>query len=310
MRPGGLGYSQPVMERADEAASELAPGDRVGRYVVEALVGEGGMGRVYRARRDGDGAILAVKVMKPHLVANEESRLRFLREARAAREVEHKHLVGVEDAGEAGGVPYIAMRLASGGSLEDRLRSAGPLPFDELPRLVAGVASGLDALHVKGIVHRDVKPSNVLLDEDGSAALTDFGIAKGADYTVLTRVDEVLGTLDYMAPELIRGETQGPPSDIYALGCLVFECLAGRPPFSGKGVFGVGLGHLDDTPPDPCAERPDAPAGLSEVVLMALEKDAARRPPTATAYAQMLVITCRPSPALGAQRTRSHRGVG
>ncbi len=251
------------------------------------------MGRVYRARRDGDDAALALKIMKPHLVADGESRLRFLREVRAASEVQHKHLVGVDDSGESGGLLYLAMRLVAGGSLADRLRADGPLPIEEVLRLAAGVASGLDALHAKGVVHRDVKPSNVLLDEDGSASLTDFGIAKGADYTVLTRVGEMLGTLDYMAPELIRGETQGPSSDIYALGCLVFECLAGRPPFAGRGVFEVGLGHLDETPPDPCAERSDAPASLSEVVVMALEKDAPRRPPTATAYARML-MTCRP----------------
>ena len=126
--------------------------------------------------------------------------------------------------------------------------------------MVGDVAAGLDALHRGGIVHRDVKPSNVMLREDGSAALTDFGLAKGAAYTVLTRPGQVLGTLDYLAPELVRGGEATPASDIYALGCVAFECLAGRPPFADRSLFGVGTAHLEDEPPDPPAS-PDVSAG-------------------------------------------------
>ena len=132
-------------------------------------------------------------------------------------------------------------------------------------------------------MHRDVKPSNIMLREDGSAALTDFGLAKGAAYTVLTRPGQVLGTLDYLAPELVRGEAATPASDVYALGCVAFECLAGTPPFADRSLFGVGTAHLEDDPPDP-----PAPADVARVLLRALEKEPAARPPTATMYAHLL----------------------
>ena len=118
-------------------------------------------------------------------------------------------------------------------------------------RIAADVAAGLDALHGAGIVHRDVKPSNVLLDADGAARLTDFGLAKGADYSALTQPGQMVGTIDYLAPELIRGDEPTAGSDIYAFGCLVYACVAGRPPFGGRGMLQIGVGHLDEEPPDP-----------------------------------------------------------
>jgi serine/threonine protein kinase len=167
--------------------------------------------------------------------------------------------------------------------------------LDTLLRLVMQIASGLDALHNRGILHRDIKPSNILLNETGEAAITDFGLARGYAYTVLTRLGQVMGTVDYLAPELIRGGPASPASDLYALGCLFFECLSGSPPFAGKSVYEVGLAHLSDPPPDPCAKRPDVPQELASAVLQALEKDPGRRPATATAYARMLVIASRQS---------------
>ena len=155
--------------------------------------------------------------------------------------------------------------------------------LEETVRLVAEIAAGLDALHRGGVVHRDVKPSNVMVREDGSAALTDFGLAKGAAYTVLTRPGEVLGTLDYLAPELIRGGAATAASDVYALGCVAFECLAGTPPFADRSLFGVATAHLEDDPPDPPAST-----AVSWALLRALEKDPAARPPTATMYAHLL----------------------
>jgi len=184
--------------------------------------------------------------------------------------------------GEEDGHPFLALEFLPGGSLAARV-SDGPLRLEETLRVVAEVAAGLDALHRAGIVHRDVKPSNVMLREDGSAALTDFGLAKGAAYTLLTRPGQVLGTLDYLAPELVRGGEATPASDMYALGCVAFECLAGHAPFADRSLFGVGTAHLEDDPPDP----PASPE-LARALLRALEKDPAARPPTATMYAHLL----------------------
>ena len=275
------------------SAPDLRAGDEFGGYRVEALLGEGGMGQVYRARSLADGTVVALKVMKRSLMGTDDHDRRFLREVRAAREIVHRHLVEVLDAGAVEGRRYLVMSYVPGRSLADRIDQGGALPVDDVLQIVAQVASGLDALHAAGLVHRDVKSSNILLDEARGAVLADFGLAKHRDYSLLTRAGQVLGTLDYMAPELIRGEDPGSAADRYALACVTFECLAGRPPFGGRSMFAVGMAHLEDEPPDPVAGRDDAPAAVGEVVRQGLEKDPARRPPTATAFARMLLVAAR-----------------
>ena len=155
-------------------------------------------------------------------------------------------------------------------------------------RLAADVGAALDALHRRGIVHRDVKPANLLLAADGTAVVGDFGLAKNRAWTVLTRPGQVLGTLDYLAPELIRGEPADPMSDLYALGCVLYECLAGAPPFAGRGVLRVGMAHLEEEPGDPAAGRADVPPALAWTVRQAMAKDPSRRPPAAGTLARML----------------------
>jgi serine/threonine-protein kinase len=268
------------------------PGERIGPYVVEAVLGEGAMGVVYRASPSAGGHTVALKVLRRELSGDPVYERRFVHEARAASSLRHKHLVAVLDAGEDGGQRYLAVAYVGGGSLAERLE-AGPLPLDELLRMVADVGAGLDALHAAGLVHRDVKPDNILLDEAGSAALTDFGLAKGPAYTVLTRAGQALGTLDYMAPELVRGAPATAASDLYSLGCVVFECIAGTPPFSGKSLFAVGSAHVSEDPPDPLANRPDLPANLSWAVLQALAKEPEDRPASATMYAHMLRLAAK-----------------
>jgi serine/threonine protein kinase len=254
---------------------------QVGEYEFEQKLGEGAAGVVYRARAP-DGRVVAIKALSPALAADDAFRARFAREARVAQQVRHRHLVSIVEQGDEDGRPYLVLEYVPGGSLRDRLMR-GRLPLEEMLRLVAEVGAGLDTLHRQDLVHRDVKPSNIMLREDGSAALTDFGLAKGAAYTVLTRPGQVVGTLDYLAPELVRGEAATPASDVYALGCVAFECLAGKPPFADRSLFGVGTAHLEDDPPDP-----PAPADVAWVLLRALEKEPAARPPTATTYAHLL----------------------
>jgi serine/threonine protein kinase len=271
----------------------LNVGDRLAAYVIDGTLGQGGMGMVYRAHTDADATTVALKVLKSHLASDETYRRRFLHEVRSAREVRHRHLVPILDSGEADGSAYLTMPCMVGGSLEDRFKS-GPIPVAELLRMVSEVASGLDALHKQGIIHRDIKPANIMFDQTGSAAVADFGLAKSEAYTLLTQVGQVLGTLDYMAPEIVEGKPATAHSDVYAFGCVVFECVSGSPPFGGKSVFEVGLAHLQEPPPDPCAGRDDLPSEFSWAVLQALAKEADRRPPTATAYSNMLSLATGP----------------
>jgi serine/threonine protein kinase len=270
-------------------APEIAPGGRLGGYRLCELLGEGGMGLVYRAEREPDGASVALKILRQNLSGDAAYVRRFLREARVAEEVKHRYLVPVLEAGEEGGVYYLAMAYVDGGSLEQRL-AKGPLELRECVRVTGQVAAGLDALHAKGLVHRDIKPSNVMLDSSGSAALTDFGLARGASYSTLTTPGRVLGSLAYLAPELIAGEDAGPGSDIYSLGCLVYECLVGQPPFAGRARFEVAVAHMQEEPQDPTERRSDLPKPVGWTVLTALAKEPADRPSTATAYARMLAV--------------------
>jgi serine/threonine protein kinase len=277
-----------MMLRSEPDPRSLQPGDAFGAYLIDEPIGQGGMGIVFRAIRE-DGAVVALKVLKPGLVADEKATRRFAREARAAAEVVHPHLVDVIDAGDVDGTGFLAMNYVAGRSLDDRIHAHGPLPVEDTTRIVAEVAAALDALHAAELVHRDVKPSNILLDAERGALLTDFGFAKRRDYSMLTAPGQVLGTLDYIAPELLRGSAPGPSADLYALGCVVFECLAGTPPFGGRSVFEVGMAHLGDPPPDPCEARDDAAPELSRAVLAALAKRPDERPPSATAYAELLL---------------------
>jgi serine/threonine-protein kinase len=275
-------------------AVAVAAGDRIGPYRVEDVLGEGAVGVVYRAVHE-DGRVVALKVLKERLSEDDTFRQRFLHEARAARHVTHEHLVPVLDAGEAAGRSYIVSTYIAGPTLAQRLEDDGPLSLEEVLQVAADVGTALDALHREDLIHRDVKPSNLMLDERGRAALTDFGLAKGPAYTVLTKPGQVMGTLDYLAPELIRGEPATVASDIYALGCVVYECLVGLPPFGGKTLFELGTAHLNEAPPDPSELRTELTRSVGWALLRALEKSPTDRPPTATAYASLLHVAARSS---------------
>jgi serine/threonine protein kinase len=269
-------------------SEELPPGTEFAGYRIETIIGTGAAGIVYRARRTGDEGIVAVKVLRRAAAGDPILRQRFEHEGRVIATIRHPNLVPVLGVGTWDDRPYLVSRYMAGGSLSTALHEGALLPLGQGIRLIEQVSAGLDALHGAGIVHRDVKPANVLLERDGAAALGDFGLARAPRDTVLTRPGQALGTIDYLAPEVIRGSAATPASDIYALGCLAFAVLSGAPPFAGRGYMQALFAHLEEAPRDPVAMRADAPAALGAVVLRALDKDPGTRPPTAGDYAQAL----------------------
>jgi serine/threonine-protein kinase len=272
--------SDPQQPYADEHV-----GHNVGPYKIESLLGVGGMGRVYRAVGPG-GERVALKLVKADLSTDDIFRRRFEREVRIAQTVVHPNVVPVLDAGTHEGIPYMAQRFVGNGSLEDRLKNA-PLELKAAVTICVQVAGGLDALCAAGLVHRDVKPGNILLDEQEIAYITDFGLAKDSQASVLTRPGQALGSLDYMAPEQIRGEPVGGASDVYALACVMYECLCGAPPFADRQGMRVLWAHLQDEPTNLCARRTDLPPAVGEITARGLAKDPAQRPQTAGEFARL-----------------------
>jgi serine/threonine protein kinase len=266
-------------------SSDDVIGDQVGAWQIESLIAEGGMGRVYRARA-ADGEEVALKLVKPELATDSVFRKRFEREASIAQRIAHPHVVPVLDTGEHRGVPYLAQRLMSGGSLDEKLEQEGQLEVEVALRICREVASGLDALHAAQLFHRDVKPANILLDEAETAYITDFGLAKDTQGSLLTRPGQTLGSVDYMAPEQIRSDEISGATDVYALGCVLFECLSGKPPFADRQGMRVLWAHLQDEPPDPAEARPGLPPAMARALLRALEKDPADRPAGASEFVE------------------------
>jgi serine/threonine protein kinase len=269
-------------------------GTRIGNYYVDALIGVGGMGRVYKATAR-DGTCVALKIIKADFARDETFRRRFKREARIAQTVQNAHVVPVLDTGEQNGLPYLVAKFIEGDSLQEKIEHDGRLDVPTTVRICAQVADGLRALAEAGMVHRDVKPGNILLDHDDRAYLTDFGLAKDSQASILTMPGQALGSMDYMAPEQIRGEPITGAADIYSLGCVVFECLTGRPPFADRHGMRVLWAHLQDEPPDPSAGRSDMPPEFSRVVKTALQKEPSERPRTSVEYARLLALAARVS---------------
>lgn len=267
-------------------------GTRFGEYEITGLLGEGGVGSVYRAV-DGTGREVALKVVKPDLADDVTFRRRFSREARIAQGIEHDHVVPVLATGERDGVPYMVQQLISGGTLAQRIDNERRLDVATTVRICRQVASGLDAMHDAGIVHRDVKPANILLEAD-TAFIADFGLVKETGGTLLTAAGQALGTIDYISPEQIRGESVTAATDVYALGCVAYACLLGAPPFADRKGMKVLWAHLQDPPENPASRSPDVPADLGHAVMMALAKDPTRRPQSAGMFAQLMRLGSRP----------------
>ncbi len=259
-------------------------GKEIGGFRIISEIGRGGMGVVYRAQQLSLQREVALKTLLPRLAENRDLLERFRREAEAASRINHPNLVQIYDFGEAEGTCYTAMELVRGEPLAQMLNRSPRLDLRTIASICRQVAEALEALHGAQIVHRDIKPSNVLVAKDGRVKITDFGIAVllgDGRQTRLTSTGMVMGTAEYMSPEMARGESVDGRSDIYSLGVLMYEALAGHPPFTAETPLGVALKHLNEPPPPVRRHRPDVPDALDSIVARCLEKAPKDRPQSA-----------------------------
>jgi serine/threonine protein kinase len=267
----------------------------LGDYRIEGIVGAGRMGVVYLAI-DPSGRKVALKVLRDDVAIDPIYRERFRREGRMLAALNHPHVIPIHGMGEIEGQLYIATRLTSS-TLKD-LIAAGPITVDDAITILAAVADALDAAHAAGVIHRDIKPANVLLDPGPRAYLTDFGLARDPTGFALTAPGQVLGTIDYMAPELLEGVRIGPATDIYALACLAVQTLTGQVPFVRDNDAATTYAHVMGDPPSVSERRPELPAALDDVIAAGMAKSPDDRPATAgTLIADMLRALDRPQPA-------------
>ena len=251
------------------------------RYELDSLVGRGGMAEVFRARDVRLHRTVGVKTLRRDLAHDQTSQVRFRREAQSAAALNHPSIVAIYDTGEdmANGtpVPYIVMEFVDGRTLRDLLHDHRPLPPGRAAEITVGVLTALDYSHRHGIVHRDIKPGNVIVTQSGAVKVMDFGIARNDALLALTKTDQVLGTAQYMSPEQARGERVDARSDLYSTGCLLYELLTGRPPFTGDSPVALAYQHVKADPVPPSRVNPEVPAWADGIVLKALQKDPARR---------------------------------
>src|SRR5574341_674292 len=277
-------------------------GKTLGSYRIIEQIGVGGMATVYKAYQPSMDRDVAIKILPHYFSQDAEFAKRFQREARAIARLEHAHILPVYDYGEADDITYIAMRYVQAGTLKERI-AEGPLPLDELNRLVEQIGSALDYAHRLGVIHRDVKPSNVLIDDQGNTYLTDFGLARMLESSQpLTASGVGVGTPAYMSPEQGQGVKVDHRSDIYSLGVVLYEMVTGRVPYEAETPMGVVLKHISEPLPLPRMVAPGVPEGVDKVILRALAKDPAHRFQTAGEMVEALNIAVRKAAAEEAPR--------
>jgi predicted Ser/Thr protein kinase len=281
-----------AMRAAAAAPASIAVGKVLaGRYRIERLLGRGGMGAVYLAKDQVLGEHVALKVISPAWHHDHEALVeRFRREASAARKVSSPNVIRIHDIGEApGGLLYLSMEYFDGKTLAELVVGRGPLGKRDLRDIVGQVCDGLDTAHRAGVVHRDLKPQNVLVGERNAVKIIDFGLAKTAFAAGgLTATGLLLGTPHYMAPEQVRGKDVDARTDIYALGALTYHAATGRPPFEGDNPIAISFAHLSETPVRPRALNPAISVELDEMIMDALAKDPRNRPQSAATFRQAL----------------------
>ena len=287
-----------MTQHTQSGPGDLAPGEQLAGYQIQERIGHGGMAVVYRALDLRLGRLVALKVLAPHLGEDEAFRQRFMRESRAAAGVDHPHIIPVFEAGEAAGVLFIAMRYVGHGDVRKLIESEGSLTPERTARIAGQVASALDAAHAHGLVHRDVKPANILLGEaSGSDTdhvyLSDFGLSKHSlTPSTLTSTGQFLGTLDYVSPEQIQGQPVDGRADQYALACAVVEMLTGAPPFSRGDSMALMWAQLEAEPPRLTDRRPDLPRAVDEVIAAAMSKSPDGRYASCREFASALAGAC------------------
>lgn len=256
-------------------------GTRFGPYELKSLIGVGGMGEVYRAYDAVKERMVAVKLLRTEIAADASFQERFRRESRVAARLQEPHVIPVHDFGEIDGVLYIDMRLVEGASVKELLRTNGPLTPERATAIITQVAAALGAAHAAGLVHRDIKPENVLLTPDDFAYLVDFGIAHVGGEASVTMTGVLIGSSAYMAPERFSGGPVGPAADVYALTCLLYEMLIGRPPYEAGDLRQLMSAHMFSPAPRPSIMRRGIPRAFDDVVAKGMAKDAVDRYPSA-----------------------------
>jgi serine/threonine protein kinase len=248
-----------------------------GRYRVYRRLGTGGMANVYYAQHAVLERPLVIKALLPHLARDAEMRERFKREAEASSQLSHPHICSIMDYGEVDNVVFLVMPYLANGSLADVVVRDGTVPVPRSGAVCAQVAVALDYAHRHGIVHRDIKPDNILFDEDGNALITDFGIATARFHARLTGTGRAMGTPHYMSPEQAMGRMVDGRSDLYAVGVMLYEMLVGFPPFDGADSYSIGYKHVHEQPASPDIVDSRVPAGMAQIVMRCLAKNAAER---------------------------------
>ena len=283
--------------------ADLAPGTEIAGCRIEGVAGRGGMGVIYRATEVGLGRPVAVKLIAAERASDEAFRFRFERESRLTASIDHPNVIPVYAAGEEDGVLYLVMRFVAGTDLRSLLREEIRLKPDRATAIVAQVASGLDAAHAAGLVHRDVKPANVLIDDAGHVYLSDFGITRTVDGdTRLTDSGEWVGTVDFMAPEHLEGRDTDARTDVYALGCVLYTALTGTPPFRRDTAAQTISAHLHQRPPRP-SKTEGVPESFDRVIARALAKEPAGRYPSAGDLARAASAAARGEPVTESERS-------
>jgi streptogramin lyase/predicted Ser/Thr protein kinase len=289
-------------------AEDTRVGTELAGYRIDRVIGRGGMSVVYLAEHARLERKVALKLLAPELADSERFRDRFLRESRLAASIDHPNIVPIYDADEADGTLFIAMRYVEGSDLKEVIRSEGRIDLQRTSAIVGQVASALDAAHALDLVHRDVKPSNVLLTPDDHVYVSDFGLTKRAlSVSGLTATGQLVGTIDYVAPEHIKGDPIDRRADVYSLGCMVVECLTGHAPYPRDLEVGVLWAHVEEAPPKVTDERPDLPPEVDEVVAAAMAKDPDARTATAGEVAAGLRSALGPDGATVVAPTRPRR---